>query len=542
VRYFTIGTIREAIEHLQNYPGNWLIPAFVLAANDVGTDALVDMSTRLGTDAFLDRYFHGSRIGLPDFPSGNNLLRPRLRDIAWRQGPYSDDYVIRQDTKMWANLYSSRGYRDLRQKGYIEGERTTVQLTDDFQPNFELAIPATFRFEHFLVWLFAFEGIPDHINGWDELYAHLLNDELFLTEFAQEYQGRFRLATPRLPWPPLDIERATNDLYQAHLAPKLHAQLNAPPSPPPPTPPPETTLPDDDDDLTSEADMLPPLPDDDAVLSEIQSVIASSESLAFLLAGPPGTGKTRYARQLANSLTDHDPVRTLFLQFHPAIAYDDFVEGFRPSPGANDAGIRYDLEDRLFLKFARIAGKDPTRQYVAVFDELNRGDVARIFGEFLTYLEPDYRGRRFTLSFSGRRFAFPRNLVVIATANPFDRSVTDLDDALLRRFWVIEIEPSAASLRKHLQDGNVDPSLINRTVRLFELLNETLPTGFGHTNFLRVRNPEDLVAVWNGRIRLGLKRALLHDRQTLDATSAEIIGLLTFGDAPDDAGDPPAAG
>ena len=77
MQYFDIATIRQSIERLQNYSANWLLPAFVFAANDVGTDALVDMSKRLGTDQFLDRYFNGKRLNLPPMKHGNNLLRPR---------------------------------------------------------------------------------------------------------------------------------------------------------------------------------------------------------------------------------------------------------------------------------------------------------------------------------------------------------------------------------------------------------------------------------------------------------------------------------
>lgn len=235
MQYFDIPTIKTAIEGLQGISANWLIPAFVFAANDVGTTDLVDISKQKGTDQFLDRYFHGSLIGLDPFPSGNNLLRPRLKGIKWDRGDFAGDYVIRQDTKMWGNLFSSRGYREMRQRGELEGEKATVRLTDSFQPAFEAEIPATFQFEDFLVWLFAFKGFPDEIGSWQELFEHLLIEELELTEFQEPYQGRFRL-TPGRAWPATLADRPDDAEFQNELAPRLMAFLAAPPPPAAPEP------------------------------------------------------------------------------------------------------------------------------------------------------------------------------------------------------------------------------------------------------------------------------------------------------------------
>jgi 5-methylcytosine-specific restriction protein B len=316
---------------------------------------------------------------------------------------------------MWGNLFSSRGYREMRLEGLIEGQKAITQLTDAFQPRFENELPDTFRFEDFLVWLFAFEGIPEEITSWSALMKHLLEVELGLTAFKPPYCGRFRLADPEMPWPQLLKERPTNEQFLQQLAPKLFAYLANP-------------VPDGQDDaaITEKGDELGI---DDPVLATLKTAIQAGESLSFLLVGPPGTGKTRYARQLALDLTDSDKTRALFLQFHPAIGYDDFIEGFRPIPVGDGSGVKYDLAPRLFLNFAKLAVDKPEQIFVAVIDELNRGDVARIFGEVLTYLEVDYRGIEFTLPFSGKPALLPKNLIVIATANPYDRSVTDLDDA-----------------------------------------------------------------------------------------------------------------
>lgn len=510
MKYFDIPTIKSAIERLQGVKGNWLLPAFVFAANDVGTEELVDLSKKKGTDHFLDRYFNGARLNISPFETGNNLLRPRLKDIVWQRGEFAGDYMIRQNTKMWGNLFSSRGYREMRQMGLIEGENAIAGLTESFQARFEEELPESFHFEDFLVWLFAFEGIPDEVQGWADLFQYLLRNELGLSQFKTPYQGRFRLQEPTLPWPKLLSVRPSDQEFVMSLAPKLHAILSA-------------------GGGVSErrAIYLPPLNDDDPILARVQSAIKGGDALSFLLAGPPGTGKTRYARQLALRIVEADEERTLFLQFHPALGYDDFMEGFRPVVAESGSGVRYELESRLFLRFAEKAAGDKNRNYVLVIDELNRGDVARIFGEALTYLEPDYRGMDFTLPYSARRVSLPPNLVIVATCNPFDRSVTELDDALLRRFLVIEFEPDAALLRAELEECNVPGEVVNRTLYVFKVLNEALPHGYGHANFLHVKSLDDLAQIWLGRARLTLKRALGYDQRRLSEVLAELDRLTS---------------
>lgn len=530
MKYFDIPTIKAAIQRLQSHLGTKLITAFVFAANDVNSTAVTDLSKKLGTDRLVDQYFSGALIGLSSMKRGN-LLRPRFEDVTWKSGRYSEDYIIRQDTKFWGNISSSRGYREWAQRGLIEGDKSIFQLKPSFKAEFENEISDAFRFEDFMVWLFAFTGFPDEIDDWPALYDHLVKSILGLVQFQPEYLGRFKLTTPTISWPATVANRPTNDEFLAQLAPKLKALIDA-------------AEPENDDN----EDELPLLPDDDPDYVALTTAIRLKESYSFLLAGPPGTGKSRKARQLAIKLAG-DAKRELFLQFHPAMGYDDFVQGFRPVAVKNDrgeeVGVTYKLAFRLFMKHAEKAQSDLDNNYVVVIDELNRGDVARIFGEVLTYLEPSYRRKPFRLSYAEADITLPSNLIIIATANPYDRSVTDLDDALLRRFWVIEMEPNAATLRAHLVEEGVKPGLVNRTVQMFTIINDVMPNGFGHTNFMRVRTLDDLKAVWLGRVRMGLNRTFMHDRDSFKSTDAEIEALLVTADQEDtvelvEDGPPPA--
>jgi 5-methylcytosine-specific restriction protein B len=160
--------------------------------------------------------------------------------------------------------------------------------------------------------------------------------------------------------------------------------------------------------------------------------------------GPPGTGKTYVAERLAKHVVGGGTGFTELVQFHPAYAYEDFIQGIRPSTD-REKGLRYDVEPGVFLRFcSRARGtKDPC---VFVIDEINRANLSRVFGELMYLLE--YRDREIPLAGS-RTFRIPENVYIIGTMNTADRSIALVDHALRRRFSFLNLRPDYEILRDY---------------------------------------------------------------------------------------------
>jgi 5-methylcytosine-specific restriction protein B len=165
-----------------------------------------------------------------------------------------------------------------------------------------------------------------------------------------------------------------------------------------------------------------------------------------ILQGPPGTGKTWLAKRLGFALAgsnDRETARSRLrvVQFHPSLAYEDFVRGWRP---AGDGKL--ELVDGILMQAIQAAESEPDRPFVLVIEEINRGNPAQIFGEMLTLLEVTKRGRSEAIELAyrkvpGERVHVPKNLYVIGTMNVADRSLAIVDLALRRRFAFIDLEP-----------------------------------------------------------------------------------------------------
>jgi len=218
--------------------------------------------------------------------------------------------------------------------------------------------------------------------------------------------------------------------------------------------------------------------------------------------GVPGTGKTFIALRLAKLLAEGDMDRVKLVQFHPSYAYEDFIEGIRPK--SVEVGermeISYPLVDGVFKTLCLEAARNRDQHFVLVIDEINRGNVSRVFGELMYLLE--YRDEPMDLPYSNLPLTIPRNLYVIGTMNSADRSIALVDYALRRRFNFVELLPSSDVLQRWYEDNGVGSP---EALGMFELLNEQLHEDgigkhflIGHSHFmLEDMDRETLESVWH---------------------------------------------
>lgn len=189
-------------------------------------------------------------------------------------------------------------------------------------------------------------------------------------------------------------------------------------------------------------------------LQEILDLLASRKQI--VLYGPPGTGKTFVAKALARHIIGpDDPSRMQLVQFHPSYAYEDFFEGYRPD--VKDGQATFSLQAGPLARIALAARSDRSHPYVLVIDEMNRANLAKVFGELYFLLE--YRGESIQLQYRpAEAFRIPENLFIIGTMNTADRSIAMLDAAMRRRFSFVELhpdeEPVKGVLPAWLESGN----------------------------------------------------------------------------------------
>ena len=246
-------------------------------------------------------------------------------------------------------------------------------------------------------------------------------------------------------------------------------------------------------ELSSDIKLVEPYTKDD-FLSEVYMTEERYNALAgvllnklnIILQGAPGVGKTFAARRLAWSIMgEKDDSRIEFVQFHQNYSYEDFMMGYKP------AGDSFELKYGIFYRFCQKAQNQPDKPFFFIIDEINRGNMSKIFGELLMLIEKDYRGTKATLAYNGMPFSVPKNLYIIGMMNTADRSLAMIDYALRRRFSFFDIEPGFDSQGFLAYQNSLNNETLNALIAKVKDLNneiaqdKSLGKGFciGHSYF-----------------------------------------------------------
>jgi hypothetical protein len=260
---------------------------------------------------------------------------------------------------------------------------------------------------------------------------------------------------------------------------------------------------------------LPP-PPHDGVLPKVDAQLAAKlhlpagwldgllgmleEKKQLILYGPPGTGKTFVAQHIGRHLEAHGGGFRL-VQFHPSYTYEDFFEGYRPQAQAGGT-LGFQLVSGALREIAEEARANPGAPYLLVIDEINRGNIAKIFGELYFLLE--YRDEGIHLQYSPtERFALPENLFLVGTMNTADRSIALIDSALRRRFYFLELSPTAPPVAEVLDSWLQSNDLEPEPAILLRALNAAIDDdefAIGPSYFITKGDEPNLDRIWANAI------------------------------------------
>ena len=261
-------------------------------------------------------------------------------------------------------------------------------------------------------------------------------------------------------------------------------------------------------------------------LEEILALLDDKQQVIFQ--GPPGTGKTYVAQELAEHLAESGGQVTT-VQFHPSYAYEDFVRGFRPQ-STESGHVGFTLQDGPLLHAAQKARDEPGAKHFLIVDEINRGNIAKVFGELYFLLE--YRDKEISLLYqreAGETFALPDNLFLIGTMNTADRSIALVDLALRRRFYFIEFHPDKEPVRdvlqkwlqKKIHEGEVSTDvewIADVVAEANKLLEEDRHAAIGPSYFMKDNLSEEFIQrIWRHSVLPYIEERLFGIDQGLDA-------------------------
>ncbi len=263
--------------------------------------------------------------------------------------------------------------------------------------------------------------------------------------------------------------------------------------------------------LYTEKDFLEEVYIDKKSYSRLVDLLMSKKNI--ILQGAPGVGKTFIAKRLAYSIMgEKDVNRVMMVQFHQSYSYEDFIMGFRPSSSG------FELKKGVFYNFCKRAEDDSENDYFFIIDEINRGNLSKIFGELFMLIENDKRGskNKLQLLYSDEMFFVPDNLYIIGMMNTADRSLAMFDHALRRRFAYFELKPGFSSEGFKAYRSELDNEKFGKLIQCVESLNEriaadeSLGEGFciGHSYFCNIDSDE------------------LNDEKLFEIVEYELIPLL----------------
>ena len=236
---------------------------------------------------------------------------------------------------------------------------------------------------------------------------------------------------------------------------------------------------------------------DEQHLQTMKSLLLRKKNL--ILQGAPGVGKTYAAKRLAYALMgEKDTSRVDIIQFHQNYSYEDFVMGYKPN---NEGG--FSLNNGIFYEFCQKARLHRDMPYFLIIDEINRGNLSKIFGELLQLIEADYREQPIQLAYNKQRFSVPKNVHIIGMMNTADRSLAMIDYALRRRFSFFEMKPGFETsgfqeeIKKYM-DPHLD-KLVKAIVELNKVIesDDSLGSGFciGHSYLCNLHEGYDLESI-----------------------------------------------